>query len=137
MTAQFHEELVYEGRKTTLSCCPGLPKQHPRIVKTDSPIQCTACWRGYIGSWEVKAGRFFLKRLKGGYRLKGRAPLFAEWFSGELRIPDGEMLQYVHMGFETVFERVTVARIEKGVVVETRSVDNRGRPPTSSPPEPS
>ena len=31
-------------------------------------------------------------------------PLKAEWFTGTLRIPQGKPIQYVHMGYQTVYE---------------------------------
>jgi hypothetical protein len=37
------------------------------------------------------------------------------------------MLQYVHMGFGSVFEQEIHIKIEKGVVVRSRVVDNRGK----------
>src|SRR5262245_16695543 len=38
-----------------------------------------------------------------------------------------DMLRYVHMGFESVFEEELHVVVEGGVVKETRTVDNRGR----------
>ena len=32
MTAQAHENLVYEGEQTSMASCPPLPGDHPRIV---------------------------------------------------------------------------------------------------------
>ena len=32
MTAQAHENLVYEGEQTSMAACPPLPASHPRIV---------------------------------------------------------------------------------------------------------
>lgn len=46
---------------------------------------------------------------------KGRVR--ADWYSGELRIPMGEMLKYVHGGYCSTWERDRLVMIEKGVVV--------------------
>ena len=41
----------------------------------------------------------------------------ADWHSGELRVPMGEMLEYVHGGYGSTWERDRLVMIEKGVVV--------------------
>jgi hypothetical protein len=136
VTAQIHERLIYEGSEATMSFCPELPA-HPRIEEIDrtaDPIEeaerfcySTACWRRYQGTWEIAGGRFSLVGLVGRYRLLGDAPLFAEWFSGVIRIPRGSMLLYVHMGFGSVYARELHLRIENGLVVESRLIDNTGK----------
>ena len=136
MTAQMHERLIFNGEDTSMACCPDLPYKHPRIVRTDpaeqardgdlkSDIFSTCCYRGYVGTWEVEDGRFFLVGIRGIYKLVGNEPLFADWFTGVLRIPRGEGLKYVHGDFLSVYEEEVRVRIERGVVVETRVTDNR------------
>lgn len=44
-----------------------------------------------------------------------------------LRVPLGKQLQYVHMGFGTVYEKEVHIKIENGVVAGTRTIDNRGK----------
>ena len=46
-------------------------------------------------------------------------PVFAEWYSGELRIPEGEMIQYVHGGYGTTYERDRLILIERGRFVRS------------------
>ena len=136
MTAQIHELLTIDGRNTSMAFCPTFPLDHPRIVERDpaEPLQqedgimySTACWRGYQGTWEIKDGKFYLTSLHGRFRLLGEEPLLADWFSGMLRIPVGELLHYVHMGFGSVYEEEAHIRISEGLVVETRRIDNRGK----------
>jgi len=141
MTAQVHEKLIYEGEELSIAFCPPLPEQDPRIQERsaeelqdcDPIIFSTACWRGYIATWEIKDGRFYLVDIEGKYKLVTDEPIFADWFSGVLCIPKGDILHYVHMGFATVYKQELYVRIEKGVVVETKVVDNRGRdiPPSA------
>ena len=49
----------------------------------------------------------------------------ADWFSGELRIPQGEMRRYVHGGYGSEYERDHLVLIERGVVIRgwTRAND--------------
>ena len=142
MTAQAHEKLILEGKATSMAFCPPIPTNHPRI-RSLSPdevqkgieagtisnfIYSTACWREYIGTWELKDGRFYLVSINGVYQVEGDDPIFADWFSGVLRIPDGERLHYVHMGFGTVYEFETHLKIENGFVVDERRIDNHDKP---------
>ncbi len=137
MTAQIRERLILDGDETSMAFCPPLPKGHPHIYEpspeeivsdeSDFILGTTACWRGYQGVWEIKNGRFYLVDLRGRLRLRDSRPILADWFSGILRIPKGKMLQYVHMGFGSVFEQEVHIKIENGVVVTTRVIDNRGR----------
>ena len=87
----------------------------------------TACWRGYVGSWEIKNDKFYLTGLSGEYQLIGEEPLLADWFTGVIRVPQGEMLRYVHMGFGSVYEEELHIKIVKGKVVKRRKIDNRNK----------
>jgi len=135
MTAQVHERLIYEGEETSMSFCPPIPRDNPRIVerspeergREDSILFSTACWRGYLGTWEIKDDKFLLVDLAGRLGIKGDEPIFASWFCGVLRIPVGEVLHYVHMGFGSVYEEEVHVKIEKGIVVGKREIDNRGK----------
>ncbi len=87
----------------------------------------TACWRGYIGTWEIKDGRFYLVNITGRYKIIGNDPIPADWFTGVIQIPQGEVLHYVHMGFGSVYEQEIHVKIEKGKVVKSRVIDNRNK----------
>lgn len=118
-----------------MAFCPPLPEGHSRIFalsdeeayKDGAIFGSTACWRGYQGAWEIRDGRFYLVNLRGRYNLHAGEPILADWFSGVLRIPQGKRLQYVHMGFGSVYEQEVHIKIEKGIVTATRIVDNRGK----------
>ena len=137
MTAQVHERLILDGEETSMAFCPPLPDGHPRILEPQPGevigdaagilLATTACWRGYQGTWEIKDDRFYLVGLRGRLRLREGDPILADWFSGVLRVPKGELLQYIHMGFGSVHEQEVHIKIEKGMVVTTRVIDNRGK----------
>jgi len=141
MTAQIHEKLIIDGKAYTMAFCPPLPPDSSEIVEVESSIVrkdvkdqklprtifSTACWRGYIGTWEIKDKKLYLNEIVGRYRKLGNQPLFADWFSGVLRIPSGKIIQHVHMGFGSVFEKELHIKIEKGIAIKQREIDNSSK----------
>jgi len=130
MTAQFHENLILDGEDTSMAYCPPLPPEGDDRVRlqegaSEDDWECTACWRGYVATWEIRDDKIYLNKFSRKYVIEEGHPLFADWISETIRIPQGEQLEYVHMGFGSVYEQDLMIRIEKGVVVERRVVDNR------------
>ena len=134
MTAQVHENLILNGEETSMDFCPPLPENDPRIVElNDGDIEdggmifSTACWRHYIGTWEIKHNKFYLVDLEGRLNLAGDEPVFADWFTGTLRIPKGERLHYVQREYDSVYEQEMHVKIEKGIVTKSKTIDNRDK----------
>lgn len=130
MTAQISEKLNYEGRD--LSMCSEPLSDYFTLAGINPGFQdnCTALWRGYVGSWEIRDGRLYLIELSGTLEDGTEATLatffpdfpgrvFAHWFSGRVRVPQGKILEYVHMGYASTYESDLLISIEKGVVTET------------------
>ena len=132
MTAQVHEKIRYQGKRMRLASCPHFPKNHPRIkILTDEEFEAsvfderigsTACWRGYIGSWSIRRGKLYLTKVEGRICLEGKDSIFADWFTGELHIPKGGMLDYIHAGFDSVYEQEIILTLEHGVVINTEII---------------
>ncbi len=133
MTHQLHENLIYEGQKVSMFSFPGFPEDHPRIIRlTDKQLWAKGeprrvssnCWRGYIGSWEIKDGKLYLIGLERDYELEGDEPLIADWVTEELHIivePAFEgFLAGLH-GNETI-EKVT---IKQGLVMGVETVSSK------------
>jgi hypothetical protein len=65
MTAQFREIIFFKGRKQymasePLQYWPGFTR-----LKAEFIPNCTALWRGYLGTWKVMDDRLYLVHLKG------------------------------------------------------------------------
>ena len=58
------------------------------------------------------------------YLFPGEDKVLADWFSGEIRIPHGEMIRYVHMGYASVYEKELFLRFVNGKYVSCREIDN-------------
>lgn len=133
MTAQAGERLIFKGEETWMAAEPLNQYLHNRNdINFVSPS--TACWRGYYGQWEIKNNKLYLIELKAylqGYRevgldylFPGQNTVFANWFSGKIRIPQGEMLDYVHMGYASLYERDLILVFENGLLTNEFVVDN-------------
>lgn len=97
----------------------------PANPKYPSILNSTACWRKYIGTWEIKDGKLYLIDIIGRFKKLTDEPIFADWFTGEIKIPKGPMVEYIHMGFESKFKKELHLKIENGVVVEEILVENK------------
>jgi hypothetical protein len=135
MTAQIAEQLIYEGNRVNMCSEPlgdyfYLGGERPVFADV-----CTALWRGYVGTWEIINDRLYMVELQGtlddgsGATLETVFPgypeqVFAHWYSGSLRIPQGKLLEYVHMGYGSTYERDVFLDLKKGVVVGKRVQTN-------------
>lgn len=128
MTAQIAERLVFEGRELALLANPLTDFFEQGGINPGFQSTSTALWRGYVGTWEIVADRLYLVALKGVLESGEEANLesvfpgypdrvFAHWFSGTLRIPQGKQLEYVHMGYGSKYERDLLLKLRHGVVV--------------------
>lgn len=91
----------------------------------------TALWRGYVGSWEIVDDRLYLVELSGTLENGTEATIeavfpgfpdrvFAHWYSGTIRLPQGRQIKYVHMGYGSIYERDLYLDVEKGVLKKSR-----------------
>jgi hypothetical protein len=135
VTAQISERLHYQGEEVAMCTNPlgdyfAMGGYNPRFQSN-----CSALWRGYVGSWEILDSRLYLVELHGTLEDGTNASVatifsnfpsrvFAHWYSGTIRIPQGKQLEYVHMGYGSIYERDVLLEIEKGVVKSTRVKEN-------------
>ena len=120
MTHQLHENIIYEGKDLSMFSFPYFPENHPKIItlpKEEITRFSSACLRGYIGSWEIVGDQLFLNKLEGGLRLEGVDPLFAEWFSGDLKIIVEPAFEGLKAGLHGS-EKTLLVKIESGRIVK-------------------
>jgi hypothetical protein len=130
MTAQVDEILIFDENRTSITFHPPLPNSHPGIMKVDekdikgdiSVIGSTACWRGYIGTWEIKNEKLYLINILGYYQMIDNHPIFADWVSGLIRVPQGKLM-YCDRSGHKVYEQEVHLRIEQGKVIESTLID--------------
>lgn len=130
MTVQTQERLHYKGEELEIS---GEPLAQYFSLSGDEPdfqVTSSACWRGYVGHWEVIDDRLYLigieGRLKSGeeVRLEVIFPgckerVFASWFDGSFSIPQGEPVDYI-FGDIAVYESELLLTFERGRLVHSQ-----------------
>ena len=174
MTAQIGEKLFYQGKEYRMASEPQVISPAIKKYEINFIGNCTACWRGYFGKWEIKDDKLFLKEIsgvaevtdlakykagriqlrkllkQGGIAAKQHGklleklreefteqkeidiqflyqtsePVFADWFTGVLRVPRGEMLEYVHMDYFSVFEEDMFFEFSNGILQGMKVVKN-------------
>ncbi len=135
MTAQISEKLRYKGKNVAMCTTPLSKYFAMGGTKPLFESNFSALWRGYVGSWEIVDDHLYLIALSGMLHDGSEASLttifpefpdrvFAHWYSGTIRIPQGKQLEYVHMGYASIYERDLFLDLERGVVVATRTKYN-------------
>jgi hypothetical protein len=143
-TAQQGDILFLDGKKYSIYTNPLEPflRNNPdRMPKSN--IVSSALWRGYVATWRVKNERLVLVDVgilkdvsKPGEKglsteivsvmdkvFPGEKDVVANWFSGHIIIPDGKLVNYVHMGYASTYEKYILLRVEQGVVTRTWTAD--------------
>ena len=131
MTAQFSELLMLEGKQQALCSYPLASYFALGGESVAFRASSTALSRGYIGTWEILDQRLYLIRLQGWLQDESPVSLetvfpgypqrvFAHWFSGTLRLPQGQLLHYVDGGFGSCYEQDLLIDVTRGVVTAKR-----------------
>ena len=135
MTAQTSETITIDGKKSSMYSEPLFQYLSLTSIDHNFVARSTSLWRGYIGEWEILHGRLYLISIIGEIengievKLKDIFPeygkrVFAHWYNGTLRIPQGELLKYVHMGYASIYEQYRNIVIKKGFVIGDEVVNS-------------
>jgi hypothetical protein len=138
-TAQLPERIVIDGVQEKLLAEPldQALEADPQLAARFYPLLpkgiCTAVWRGYVATWAVRDDRLYLDGIDVNACASANplpleqifgtsGPVPATWFSGRLTVAQGKQQLYIHMGFQSRYERYLILTVEKGVVTgrETR-----------------
>ena len=141
MAAQLPDLIWFDGKRMDLYSNPLelYWDQHNRPDFVTSP----ECKRGYLAKWEIRNDTLMLNRIEGKikksyflfwkkivpyslnmlFKKAGDRSVTATWFTGKLRIPQGNRTFYVDDGYESRFEREMVITIQKAKVVKTVVID--------------
>lgn len=143
-TSQVPDRLIYN--KDTLSIFANPLEQLSDIDSLRSKLfgdkkgcMTTACWREYFAEWTIIDNQLYLtgifsccyhedniksdlQQLFGEKFINGKVK--ADWVTAKILSPQGKQLYYVHMGYESLYEKEVVYEIENGRLKGTTTYDN-------------
>lgn len=144
MAAQLPDIIIMNGKRMDLYSNP--LEQYWSLKKKKRPafLSSSSCKRGYTATWEILNKKLLLKSIDGKaekhffifwkkivpysvtnlFSMARNRAIIATWFTGKIRIPQGNRTLYVHNEYDSRFEREMVITIERGNVVKTVVLDN-------------
>jgi hypothetical protein len=142
MAAQLADIIWMDGEKKDLYSNPLEEYFLKRRKRRPAFYVLDVCRRGYVATWEVRDGQLFLINLEGDiesnsifsrkikkctvstiFKKADPKGVKAVWFSGKLRVPQGNMTQYEDSGYESRFEKEIILTVENGEVLKKRTLD--------------
>jgi hypothetical protein len=125
MTTQVKERIIIDGEKYPLLNALSLPEDDTKIKQKEGPISTrSSCWRGYVGTWEIKDDKLYLIDFSSGkYDVLVNLPILADWISGTAKVATGEVKASSSWDIET-YETETHLTFESGLIVKTENIKN-------------
>jgi len=144
MTAQIGDRIFINNIEHTLACEPLSRFLYDNKIEKLFRTVSTACYRGYFATWEINDGKIYLLDIEAPRPLSrkkqneskepvsamqklfpGQSNVFACWVNGMLKIQSGEIIEYVHDGYESVYETDIILGFENGVLIDEKIVSNK------------
>jgi len=135
-TAQQPDRIEVDGKVFYLHTNP--LEEYLKSIEWEIPEQViisSANWRGYVASWRLESGYLVLDDVEiriedetkdqGTKRVSYLNELFpeqshipAKWYSGALVIAYGELVNYVHMGYGSTYEKYQIISVREGEIID-------------------
>lgn len=145
-TAQEPDIIMIDGQREELNTNPLVRYlvEHPNALPK-SDVVSSSNWRGYVATWEDSDGELVLKRVDVTFSdpdstpdswktfkrdvtpelFPGAQRIVATWYSGALVIPRGELVDYVHMGYGSTYERYLILKVKAGRILARQELNAR------------
>lgn len=143
-TDQIPDILIINGDTVSifsnpLEQLPIIDNLRPKLFGDQQVCNSTACWREYQAKWEILDNELYLIGIYSCcfYKDKIQANLEqlfpekfengkvkADWVTAKILSPQGKQLYYIHMGYESLYEKEIVYEIKNGQLVGTKTFDN-------------
>ncbi len=141
-TGQVPDYLIIEKDTLAIQSNPleGYFKDHPIPEKLITRLS-SANWRGYIAYFKFLDGKLVVENIyKENYKEnnKGDTDYFlssiykdvfgtnanfeCNYYSGLLICPSGKILQYVHMGYSSLYEKYNLIEIKNGIILKSKKL---------------
>jgi len=126
MTTQVKERIIIDAERYPLINCLSLPEDESIIqIKRKGFIEKSSnCWRGYVGTWEIKDDKLYLIDFSSGmYDVLVNLPILADWITGIGMVATGDMIKGSSWDI-TRYESEMHLTFENGLVVNTENFKN-------------
>jgi len=142
MTAQIGDRIFIDNKEYALACEPLSSYLYDNKIEKLFTTVNTAYYRGYFAKWKIANGKIYLIDIESPSQIKsrkgndsdepsamkklfsGQTEVFADWVNGTLKIQSGELLEYIHMGYESLFETNIYLKFENGILIEEKTIKN-------------
>jgi hypothetical protein len=142
-TAQYPDRILFDGKEYSLHSNPleSYFEKNPD-KRPNGGVMSTALWRGYVATFEVRDSQLFVKDIqiqywdttdKKNHDTKWKSVmtevfpdqknLKVDWLTGLLVLPFGEIVNYVHMGYGSTYEKYFLLEIDKGNFIKSKYFD--------------
>lgn len=133
-TAQYGDILIIKNDTTFIFSNPlegYFNRKGSRTINNEYMFgACTALWRGYVATWLLENDSLFLIRIQTDYcgekpidldifREFGSSKVFASWTNTTIYQPTGDLIQYVHHGYMSIYEGESLLTFEDGILIKT------------------
>ena len=139
ITAQYPDKITYNGTEYSLNSNP-LEPYFEKNPENRPDMVSTALWRGYVGHFEIIDSELYLidmTRPIGFYKdeegnskqrwisiykryFPRQDKVKIDWFTGILILPYGDLVEYVHQGYASLYSHYLLLEIENGRFNESR-----------------
>ena len=125
MTTQVKERIIIDGEKYPLLNALSLPEDDSIIQHKKGLIEKSSnCWRGYVGTWEIRDDKLYLIEFNSGmYDVLTNLPILADWITGIGKVAIGEVKASSDWDMES-YETEMHLTFENGLVVKTENIKN-------------
>jgi hypothetical protein len=145
-TAQEPDLLIVDGKTEALYTNPlgAYLEKHPDALPK-SGVRSSANWRGYVATFEIADDALVLVKVEQAHydaekrerrerrsddvmntMFPGRKRVVADWYSGTLLLPQGELVDYVHMGYGSTYSHYRLFVVRSGRVLRDLKLDADG-----------
>ena len=131
MTIQFRDGIDVDGHQVALISPGTLPLPKGSVIRDQTSLEtswlvdCSACHRGYVSRWALAHGRLYLLEVVGKYEMRSAEPALAWWYSGDLTVGDGEVVERGYGDAPVHFEHERVLTIKYGIVRSIERVSHK------------
>nr|WKN35703.1 hypothetical protein K4G66_25370 [Tunicatimonas sp. TK19036] len=143
-TGQAGDILIWNGDTLTmfsnpLEYLPNVDSLRTKLFGDKEGGMTTACWRGYIAEWHILDEELYLTNIFSCSYWEDSikadlAQLFeqeyindkvkAHWVTGKVLVPKGELIHYIHSGYESIYETELLLSFQRGKLTGQEVFDN-------------